>query len=77
MISSVSTDIMLMANRSSLNETEGVQDDDERERKMREVEAMLREMRYRSCVGQKKVANKEKTEAEKREFIRSVNTNCS
>lgn len=77
MISSVSTDIMLMANRSSLNETEGVQDDDERERKMREVEAMLREMRYRSCVGQKKVANKEKTEAEKREFIRSVNRNCS
>ncbi|XP_030280261.1 laminin subunit alpha-5 isoform X2 [Sparus aurata] len=58
-------DIMLMANRSSLNETEAVQDDDERERKMREVEAMLREMRYRSCVGQKKVANKEKTEAEK------------
>lgn len=77
MISSVSTDIMLMANRSSLNETEAVQDDDERERKMREVEAMLREMRYRSCVGQKKVANKEKTEAEKREFIRSVNRNCS
>lgn len=68
---------MLMANRSSLNETEAVQDDDERERKMREVEAMLREMRYRSCVGQKKVANKEKTEAEKREFIRSVNRNCS
>lgn len=77
MISSVSTDIMLMANRSSLNETEAVQDDDERERKMREVEAMLREMRYRSCMGQKKVANKEKTEAEKREFIRSVNRNCS
>lgn len=68
---------MLMANRSSLNETEAVQDDGERERKMREVEAMLREMRYRSCVGQKKVANKEKTEAEKREFIRSVNRNCS
>lgn len=68
---------MLMANRSSLNETDAVQDDDERERKMREVEAMLREMRYRSCVGQKKVANKEKTEAEKREFIRSVNRNCS
>lgn len=68
---------MLMANRSSLNETEAVQDDDERERKMREVEAMLREMRYRSCMGQKKVANKEKTEAEKREFIRSVNRNCS
>ncbi|XP_036961278.1 laminin subunit alpha-5 isoform X1 [Acanthopagrus latus] len=58
-------DIMLMANRSSLNKTEAEQDDDERERKMREVEAMLREMRYRSCVGQKKVANKEKTEAEK------------
>ncbi|XP_073325739.1 laminin subunit alpha-5 [Pagrus major] len=58
-------DIMLMANRSSLNDTDAVQDDDERERKIREVQAMLREMRYRSCVGQKKVANKEKTEAEK------------
>lgn len=68
---------MLMANRSSLNETEAEQDDGERERKMREVEAMLREMRYRSCVGQKKVANKEKTEAEKREFIHSVNRNRS
>lgn len=36
---------------------------------MREVQAMLREMRYRSCVGQKKLADKEKTEAEKCKFI--------
>uniref|UniRef100_A0A8C4DLR4 Laminin subunit alpha-5 n=1 Tax=Dicentrarchus labrax TaxID=13489 RepID=A0A8C4DLR4_DICLA len=57
--------IMLMANRSSLNDTDGEQDDDDRESKLREVHAMLREMRYRSCVGQKKLADKEKTEAEK------------
>ncbi len=56
---------MLMANRSSLNDTEAEQDDEDRERMMREVEAMLREMRYRSCVGQKKLADKEKMEAEK------------
>lgn len=60
---------MQMANRSSLNDTEAEQDDGERERKMREVQAMLREMRYRSCVGQKKVADREKTEAEKCKFI--------
>ncbi|XP_045913044.1 laminin subunit alpha-5 isoform X2 [Micropterus dolomieu] len=58
-------DILLLANRSSLNNTEAEQDDEERERKMREVQAMLREMRYRSCVGQKKLADREKTEAEK------------
>uniref|UniRef100_A0A8C4GGV7 Laminin subunit alpha-5 n=1 Tax=Dicentrarchus labrax TaxID=13489 RepID=A0A8C4GGV7_DICLA len=58
-------EIMLMANRSSLNDTDGEQDDDDRESKLREVHAMLREMRYRSCVGQKKLADKEKTEAEK------------
>uniref|UniRef100_A0A3B4YWT5 Laminin A chain n=1 Tax=Stegastes partitus TaxID=144197 RepID=A0A3B4YWT5_9TELE len=57
--------IMLMANRSVLNDTEAEQDDDERDTKLREVQAMLREMRYRSCVGQKKIADKEKTEAEK------------
>nr|XP_046253250.1 laminin subunit alpha-5 isoform X2 [Scatophagus argus] len=58
-------DILLMANQSSLNDTEAERDDDERESKIREVQAMLREMRLRSCVGQKKVADKEKTEAEK------------
>uniref|UniRef100_A0AAQ5Y5K7 Laminin subunit alpha-5 n=1 Tax=Amphiprion ocellaris TaxID=80972 RepID=A0AAQ5Y5K7_AMPOC len=58
-------DIMLMANRSLLNKTEAEQDDEEKETKLREVQAMLREMRYRSCVGQKKMADKEKTEAEK------------
>ncbi|XP_035512224.1 laminin subunit alpha-5 [Morone saxatilis] len=57
--------IMLMANRSSLNSTDDEQDDGDRERKLREVQAMLREMRYRSCVGQKKLADKEKREAEK------------
>ncbi|KAM3872260.1 laminin subunit alpha-5 [Diretmus argenteus] len=58
-------DLMLSANRSSHNETEGEQDEDQKESKMREVEAMLREMRYRSCVGQKKVADREKIEAKK------------
>nr|XP_020511496.2 laminin subunit alpha-5-like [Labrus bergylta] len=58
-------DVLLLANRSSLNGTEAELEDEERERKMREVQAMLREMRYRSCVGQKKVAERERTEAGK------------
>lgn len=58
-------DVLSMANRSLLNETEADQDENEREKKMREVEAMMREMRYRSCVGQKKLADKEKAESEK------------
>lgn len=58
-----------MANRSLLNETDTDQDDDEREKIIREVQAMLREMRYRSCVGQKKLAEKEKMEAENCEFL--------
>ncbi|XP_059188801.1 laminin subunit alpha-5 isoform X2 [Centropristis striata] len=58
-------DILMMANRSSLNDTEVEQDDEERERKIRQVQAMLREMRIRSCTGQKKVADREKTEAQK------------
>ncbi|XP_049919958.1 laminin subunit alpha-5 isoform X1 [Epinephelus moara] len=58
-------DLMLMANRSLQNDTEAVQDDEERERMMREVQAMLREMRLRSWVGQKKIADREKTEAKK------------
>ncbi len=66
-----------MANRSSLNDTEADQDDGERERKMREVQAMLREMRYRSCVGQKKLADKEKTEAGKCKFTRSDKQNTA
>lgn len=59
------TDILLMANQSSLNVSEADQDVGERERKMREVEAMLREMRHRSSATQKKMADREKTEAEK------------
>uniref|UniRef100_A0A8D3CPA0 Laminin subunit alpha-5 n=1 Tax=Scophthalmus maximus TaxID=52904 RepID=A0A8D3CPA0_SCOMX len=54
---------MAWAQLQVLNKT--VENLAERERKMREVQAMLREMRYRSCVGQKKLADKEKTEAEK------------
>lgn len=67
----LSTDILQMANRSSHNDTEAEPDHESREKKLREVQAMLREMRYRSCVGQKKVADKEKTEAEKCKFIHS------
>nr|XP_033943330.1 laminin subunit alpha-5 isoform X2 [Pseudochaenichthys georgianus] len=58
-------EILMMANRSLLNNTEAYQDDGERERQMREVQAMMREMRFRSCVGQKKMADREKTEAQK------------
>ncbi|KAM4563209.1 laminin subunit alpha-5 isoform 2-T2 [Odontesthes bonariensis] len=67
LVSNITVDInviMLMSNQS-LNDTEGEQDIEEAERKMREVQAMLREMRFRSCVGQKKVADKEKMEAAK------------
>lgn len=55
-----------MANQSLLNDTEADQDVGERETKMRAVESMLREMRHRSSAVQKKVADREKTEAEKR-----------
>jgi len=65
---------MLMSNQS-LNDTEGEQDIEEGERKMREVQAMLREMRFRSCVGQKKVADKEKMEADKCKFVQKTQTN--
>nr|XP_020464725.1 laminin subunit alpha-5 [Monopterus albus] len=58
-------DIILMANRSSLNDTDGEQDTEDEEKMMREIQDMLREMRDRSCVGQKKLADKEKTEAQK------------
>ncbi|XP_077410264.1 laminin subunit alpha-5 isoform X1 [Vanacampus margaritifer] len=57
-------DIMQMANWS-LNSIEVNQDKDEQERKIIEVEVMLDKMRSRSCAGQKKMANQEKTEAEK------------
>ncbi|XP_006810083.1 laminin subunit alpha-5-like, partial [Neolamprologus brichardi] len=58
-------ELLLRSNSSSLNETEAEEDGEERERKMREVQAMLREMRHRSCTGQMKMADKEKAEAEK------------
>lgn len=54
-----------MANRSSLNDTEVEQDVEERDRKLREVQAMLREMRHRSHMGQMKLAERERMEAEK------------
>lgn len=66
-----SIDILLMANKSSQNSTKDQQDGDEREGMMREAQAMLREMRYRSCTGQKKLADKEKNEAEKCKFKHS------
>ncbi|KAM6929230.1 laminin subunit alpha-5 [Lycodopsis pacificus] len=57
--------ILTMANRTWLNHSEAEQDIGQREKKMREVQAMLWEMKYRSCVGQKKLADKEKVEAQK------------
>ncbi|XP_047462931.1 laminin subunit alpha-5 isoform X2 [Mugil cephalus] len=58
-------DILHMANRSLLNDTDTEQDDGLRENTIKEVQDMLREMRFRSCVGQMKLAEKEKMEAEK------------
>lgn len=55
-----------MANQSRLNGTEVDPDDGERERKLQEVEAMLMEMRNRSSSTQRKMADREKKEAEKR-----------
>lgn len=55
-----------MTNQSKLNVTEVDQDDRERERKMKEVEAMLTEMRNRNCSSQRKMADREKKEADKR-----------
>lgn len=55
-----------MANQSKLNMTEVDPDVRERERKMNEVEAMLTEMRNRSSSSQRKMADREKSEADKR-----------
>ncbi|XP_054881817.1 laminin subunit alpha-5-like, partial [Poeciliopsis prolifica] len=66
-INNISLDInatLHMANQSQ-NETEDDQDVEGQEAKIREVQAILREMRFRSCVGQKKLADKEKNETEK------------
>ncbi|XP_075883000.1 laminin subunit alpha-5 isoform X3 [Nelusetta ayraudi] len=58
-------DILLTANQTTLNDTQVEHDLGDREEKMREVEAMLREMRHRSSATQKGVAEREKAEAEK------------
>lgn len=55
-----------MANHTTLNNTEVDQDLSEREEKMREVEAMLREMRQRNSSTQRGGAEREKAEADKR-----------
>ncbi|CAB1335849.1 unnamed protein product [Coregonus sp. 'balchen'] len=55
-------DFMLQNNRTGLNETEVEEDLSE---KMKQVEVMLREMRFKSCVRQKKIADRELSEAEK------------
>ncbi|XP_061662817.1 laminin subunit alpha-5 isoform X5 [Syngnathoides biaculeatus] len=57
-------DLLRIAN-GSLNHTKIDHSIGDQERKTREVEAMLDMLRSRSCVGQKKIANQEKTEAEK------------
>ncbi|XP_035998362.1 laminin subunit alpha-5 [Fundulus heteroclitus] len=66
-INNITVDInalMRMANQS-LNNTGVDQNEEEQQKKLREAKAMLREMKYRSCVGQQKLADKEKREAEK------------
>lgn len=55
-----------MANQTTLNGTEVDQDLGGREEKMREVEAMLREMRQRNSSTQMGIAKQEKAEADKR-----------
>lgn len=55
-----------MANQLRLNGTEVDPDDGEREQKLEEVEAMLKEMRNRNSSTQRKIADREKKEAEKR-----------
>lgn len=60
---------MLKANHSALNHTEADLDFGEREEKMRQVEALLMEMRNRSYAGQKTLADEEKREAEKCETM--------
>ncbi|KAK7884079.1 hypothetical protein WMY93_027202 [Mugilogobius chulae] len=57
-------DILLMANRS-LNATDDDQDEEKREKLLNQAQAMLREMRFKSCSGQKKIAEHELTEAQK------------
>lgn len=54
-----------MANHTKQNVTEVAPDDEERERKMKEVEAMLTEMRNRRTSSQRKMADREKKEADK------------
>uniref|UniRef100_A0A4W5RDF6 Laminin alpha domain-containing protein n=1 Tax=Hucho hucho TaxID=62062 RepID=A0A4W5RDF6_9TELE len=58
-------DLMLQANGTGLNETEVEQEEEDLSEKIQQVEAMLREMRFRSCVGKKKIADRELSEAEK------------
>lgn len=56
----------MTANQTTLNDTEVEHDLGEREEKMREVGAMLREMRHRNSSTQRAVAEREKAEADKR-----------
>ena len=67
---------MMMSMNRSANGTDSEEDEGERARKMREVEAMLREMRFRSGVGQKKTADREKAEAHKRMNTHTLMYTC-
>ncbi|XP_034151886.1 laminin subunit alpha-5 isoform X3 [Esox lucius] len=58
-------DLVQQVNRTGNNKTEVDQVFEPLSEKIRQVEAMLREMRFRSCVGQKKIADRELSEAEK------------
>ncbi|XP_055747285.1 laminin subunit alpha-5-like [Salvelinus fontinalis] len=58
-------DLMLQAKRTGLKETKVEPEEEDLSEKIQQVEAMLREMRFKSCVGQKKIADRELSEAEK------------
>ncbi|KAM6977721.1 laminin subunit alpha-5 [Aplochiton taeniatus] len=58
-------ELVLSSNHSLDNEMEQEHNEEEKKRKRKEVEAMLRDMRFRSCVGQKTFADRELSEAEK------------
>uniref|UniRef100_A0A3B4BCE3 Laminin, alpha 5 n=1 Tax=Periophthalmus magnuspinnatus TaxID=409849 RepID=A0A3B4BCE3_9GOBI len=58
-------DLLSFINNMTMDINEDDHNEEERERMLNEVKAMLREMRFRSCSGQKKMADREKTEAQK------------
>ena len=65
-----------MANQTS-NQTGPEPGMEEQEGRIREVQALLRDMRYRSCDGQRNLAENEKTQAEKCKFVHRTHTSIN